>query len=115
MACHRALGHGVHHAGLRQDVNPVRFGRPAVRSRAGIAHRGHDRPLDHPIGQQFVGDPHRLAAVEVALDQVSAASDGSLVVHARLHAAGRRTTARCNSAAAAATSRAPRSGWPSAA
>jgi hypothetical protein len=29
------------------------------------------RPLDHPIGQQFGGNPLDLAAVQLALDQVS--------------------------------------------
>ena len=37
-------------------------------------------PLDHAIGQQFVGDPLDLAAIEIALDQVAAGGgDGQIV------------------------------------
>ena len=75
---HGALGHGIHHARLRQDVNPMR---PAVGQlvQRRIAHRRHHGPLDHAIGQQFVGDSRHLGAVEIAFDQVAAnRGDGQL-------------------------------------
>ena len=53
---HGALGHGVHHARLGQDVDQPGPARGRIGQR-GIAHRRDHRAFDHAIGQQLGGDP----------------------------------------------------------
>ena len=76
---HGALGDGVHHAGFGQDVNPGKW--PDRRFGQGwIANWGDESPLDHAIGQQFVGDTLDLATIEVALDQIAVdGNDGEAI------------------------------------
>ena len=82
MAACVLLATGIHHAGLGQHVDhsaprPLhgQLGTERV-----IAHRGHHGPLDHAIGQQFVGDPRDLASIEIALDQIAAGGgDGQIL------------------------------------
>ena len=65
---HGTLGHRVHDARLRQHVDPMRPAgwQPGQRC---IAHRRHHRAFHNAIGEQLVGDPLDLPAVELALNQ----------------------------------------------